>query len=101
MILDHIAAILYVRRQSAGEGLMEEEAEACIKHFSPYIEWREVAIECEFQPLTLVEAHEEIWAHEAQSHKSLHGKGWPKIIKTPPMGLNCSPDDFHRRMRND
>ena len=50
---------------------MEEEAEAGIKHFSPYIKWREVAIECEFQALTLAEAHEEMQAYEAQSHKSL------------------------------
>ena len=71
VILDYIAAILYVRRQSAGEGLTEEEAEACIKHFSPYIERREVAIECEIQALTLAEAREEIWAYEAQSLKSL------------------------------
>ena len=71
VILDHIATILYVGRRSAGEGLTEEEAEACIKHFSPYIEWREVAIEHEFQALILVEAREEIWAYEAQSHKSL------------------------------
>ena len=71
VILDHIAAILYVRRRSAGEGLMEEEADTCIEHFSPYIEWREVAIECEFQALTLDEAREEIWAHEVQNHKSL------------------------------
>ena len=65
VILNHIAAILYVRRQSAGEGLTEEEAEACIEHFSPYIKWREVAIECKFQALTLAEACEEIWAYEA------------------------------------
>ena len=38
VILNHIATILYVGRQSAGEGLMEEEAEACIEHFSPDIE---------------------------------------------------------------
>ena len=87
---------------------MEEEAEACIEHFSPYIELREVAIEREFQALTLAEAHEEIWAYEARSHKSLQGRGWPKITKTPPilsekmpMGLDCSPNDFHRRMKND
>ena len=108
VILDHIATILYVRRQSAGEGLMEEEAEACIEHFSPYIKWREVVIECEFQALTLAEAHEEIWAYETQSHKSLWGREQPKITKTPPilsekmcMGLDCSPNDFHRRMKND
>ena len=77
---------------------MEEEAEACTEGFSPYIEWREVAIECEFQALTLAEACEEIRAYEAQSHKSLQGRGWPKITKTPPillekmpMGLDCSP----------
>ena len=52
VILNHIVTILYVRKRSAGEGLMEEEAEVCIEHFSPYIEWREVAIECEFQALT-------------------------------------------------
>ena len=85
VILDHIATILYVGRWSAGEGLTEEEAEACIKHFSPYIEWREVAIECEFQALTLVEAYEEIWAYEAQKHKSPQGRGWPKITKTLPI----------------
>ena len=71
VILNHIATILYVQRRSVGEGLMEEEAKACIEHFSPDIKWREVAIEHEFQALTLAEAHEEIWAYEAQSHKSL------------------------------
>ena len=108
VILDYIATIVYVRRQSAGEGLMEEEAEACIEYFSPYIEWREVGNECEFQALMLAEACEEIQAFEAQSHKSLQGRGWPKITKTPsflsekmPMGLDCSPYDFHRRMKND
>ena len=80
---------------------MEEEAEACIEHFSPYIEWREIAIEHEFQALTLAEAREEMQAYEALSHKSLQGRGWPKITKTPPIGLDCSSDDFHRRMRND
>ena len=65
VILDHIAAILYVRRRSAGDGLMEEGAETCIEHSRPYIKWRRVAIECEFQALTLAEAHEEIRAYEA------------------------------------
>ena len=60
VVLDHIMAILYVGRQSAGEGLTEEEAEACINHFSPYIEWRDMAVECEFQALMLAEAQEEI-----------------------------------------
>ena len=71
VILDHITAILYVGRQSAGEGLTEEEAEACIEHFSPYIKWREVAIEKEFQALMPAENREEIQAYEAQSQKSL------------------------------
>ena len=60
VVLDHITAILYVGRQSAGKGLTEEDAQACIDHFSPYIEWRDVAIECEIQALMLAEAHEEI-----------------------------------------
>ena len=38
VVLDHITAILYVGRQSAGEGLTKEEAQACIEHFSLYIE---------------------------------------------------------------
>ena len=56
LVLDHITAILYVDQQSARKGLTEEEAQACIDDFSPYIEWRDVAIECEFQALTLAEA---------------------------------------------
>ena len=55
IIIHAIHAILYVGRQSAGEGLTEEEAEACVKHFSPYIKWRKVAIEREFQALMLAE----------------------------------------------
>ena len=85
VILDHITAILYVGRWSAGEGLTEEEAGACIDHFSPYIEWREVAIEREFQALTLAEAHEEIHAYEATNHKSLRGQ--LKATKPPYPGL--------------
>ena len=83
VILDHIAVILYVGRRSAVEGLTEEETEACIEHFSPDIEWREVAIEREFQALTLAEGCEEIRAYEAQSQTSLRGWGRPKIAKPP------------------
>ena len=54
--LNHITTILYVGQQSAREGLAEEEAQACIDHFSPYIEWRGMAVKCEFQALTLAEA---------------------------------------------
>ena len=60
VVLDHIMAILYISRQSADEGLTEEEAKACINHFSPYIEWRGVAVKCKFQGLMLAEAQEEI-----------------------------------------
>ena len=49
----------------AGEGLTEEEAQACIDHFSPNIEWRDVAVKCEFQALMSAEAQEEIRAYEA------------------------------------
>ena len=60
VVLDHITAILYVGQQSAGEGLTKEEAQACIDYFSPYIKWRDMAVEQEFQALILTEAQEEI-----------------------------------------
>ena len=59
VVLDHITAILYIGRWSASEGLTEEKAQACIDHFSLYIEWRDVAVEFEFQALMLAEAQEE------------------------------------------
>ena len=62
IILDHITAILYVGQHSTGKGLMEEEAQACVEHFSPYVEWRGAAVEWEFQALTLAEGREEIRA---------------------------------------
>ena len=71
VILDHIMAILYVGWCSTGEGLTEEEAQACVEHFSPYVEWRGVAVEWEFQALKLAEDREEIRAYEAQSQKTL------------------------------
>ena len=71
VVLDHIMAILYVGQQSASEGLTEEEAQACIDHFSPYIKWRDVAVEHGFQALMLAEAWEEIQAYEARSHKPI------------------------------
>ena len=84
----------------------EEEAQACIDHFSPYIEWRDVAVKHEFQALTLAEAWEEIWAYETWSHKSLWGWGWPKAMKLPSpgfvkvlMGLDYSPREFWQRSR--
>ena len=59
VILNHITAILYVGRWFAGKGLTEG-VEACIKYFSPYIKWREVAIETEYQALMLAEGNEEM-----------------------------------------
>ena len=44
VVLDHTAAILYVGQWSVGEGLTKEETQACIDYFSPYIEWRDVAV---------------------------------------------------------
>ena len=37
VVLDHITAILHIGQWSAGEGLTEEEAQACIDHFNPNI----------------------------------------------------------------
>ena len=45
VVLDHIIAILYVDQWSAGEGLTKEEDQACIDHFSPYVKWRDMAVE--------------------------------------------------------
>ena len=60
LVLDHNTAILYISQQSFSEGLTDEEVQACIDHFSPYIEWRDVAVKQEFQALTLAEVQEEI-----------------------------------------
>ena len=65
VILDHIMAILYVGWHSAGEGLMEEEVQTCIKHFSSYVKWSGMTVKLEFQALTLAEGQEEIRAQEA------------------------------------
>ena len=40
VLLDDTMALLYVGQRSAGEGLTEEDNQACIDHFSPYMEWR-------------------------------------------------------------
>ena len=48
VILDHTTVILYVGGCSAGKGLTEEEAQACIEHFSPYVKWRGMAVKWEF-----------------------------------------------------
>ena len=77
VILDHIMAILYVGWHSAGEDLTEEEAEPCIKHFNPNVEWRGMAVKQEFQALTLAEGWEEIRAHEAWSQNTLWAHAKP------------------------
>ena len=58
-----------------------------------------MAIEREFQALTLAEAQEEIQACEAQSHRSIWERGHPKMTKPSsprfiqaPMGLDYSPN---------
>ena len=63
-----------------------------------------MAIEHELQALMLAEAHEEIQAYEAWSHKSLQGLGWPKAMKplSPgfvwmPIGLDYSSQEFWQR----
>ena len=81
VLLDDITAILYVGWHSAGEGLTEEDAQACIDHFSPYMEWRGMAIECNFRALTLTEGQDMVRAHEAQSHKTLRGRGKAKGLE--------------------
>ena len=45
-------AILYVGWHSAGEGLSEEDAQACVNHFSRYIEWRGMAVEQLHNPIS-------------------------------------------------
>ena len=64
VLLDDTTALLYVGRRSAGEGLTEE-AQAGVDHFSPYMEWRGMALEHDFQALTLVEGWELMKAYEA------------------------------------
>ena len=108
VILDHIMAIFYVGWHSAGKGLTEEEAQACIKHFSPYVKWRGMVVEQEFQALTLAEGQEEIRAHEARSQKTLRECGRPRVAKPPasiaemvPIEMDCSPWDFKKRAKSE
>ena len=78
VILDHITAILYVGWRSAGKDLMEKEAQACVKHFSPYIKWRGVAVEQEFQALMLSEGG----LRRDQSPQSLKQEDPPRVWET-------------------
>ena len=62
-----------------------------------------MAVEREFQALTLAEAQEEIQAYEAQSHKPIQRRGWPKAMKLSspgfvkaPIRLHYSPGEFVR-----
>ena len=108
VILDHIMAILYVGWNSAGEGLTEEEAQACIKHFKPYVKWNGMAVKWQFQALTLAEGQEEIRTHKVQSQKTLQGCGRPSVAKPPasmaqkvPMGMDCSPWNIKKRAKSE
>ena len=66
-------ALLYVGQCYAGGGLTEEDAQAYIDHFIPFMEWRDMIIECDFQALTLTEDQDLIRAYKAQSQKTLRG----------------------------
>ena len=108
VLLDHTTAILSVGWHSTGEGLMEEKAQACIKHFSPYVEWQGVAIKLDFQALMLAEGWEEIRAHEAQSQRIIRGHGRPRATKLlttmigkVPMEIDSSPQDVKKGAKND
>ena len=86
---------------------MEEEAQGGVDHFSPYMEWRGMALECDFQALTLVEGQELMKAYKAQSQKSLRGRGRPTGSKLPaplsghmPMEVEASPCYFGKGMRS-
>ena len=105
---DNTTAILYVRWRSASEGLTEEDAQACIDHFWPYMEWRGMAIKHDFQVLTLTESQDMIRAHKAQSHKTLRGQGRPRVLKLlaplmerMPIGIDVSPCHFGKGARSD
>ena len=101
VLLEDTMAILYVGWHSASEGLMEEETQVCVNHFSPYVEWRGMAVKWDFQALTLTEGQEIIRAHEAQSQTTLRGWGRPSVTKllAPlterlPVGIDASPQHF-------
>ena len=72
------------------------------------IECMGMAIECDFQALTLTEGQNMIRAHEAQSHKTLKGQGRPRALKPPapltermPIGMDVSPHHFEKGARSD
>ena len=83
ILLDRTTAILYVGWCSAGEGLMEGEAQACLEHFSPFVKWRGMAVEWDFQALTLAGDWEVTRAHKAQCQKTLRGHGRPRVTWVP------------------
>ena len=80
VLLDNTMALLYVGWCSAGEGLTED-ARACIDHFSPYMEWRGMAVEFDFKALTLTEGQDLIRAYKTRSQKTLRGRGRPRVLK--------------------
>ena len=101
-------ALLYVGWHSAGEDLTEEDAQACIDHFSPYMEWRGMIIECDFQALTLTEGQDLMRAYEAWNQKTLRGQGRSRVSKPPAplmermlMGIDISLCRFRKGARSD
>ena len=84
VILDHITAILYVGWHSTGEGLMDEEDQACVEHFSPYVEWRGMAVEQEFQAVMLAEDQEEIEPMKLEARRPSEGVGDLESLSLQP-----------------
>ena len=108
VLLNNTMAILYIGWHSTVKGLTEEEVQACVDQFSPYIEWKGMVVKWEFQALTLAECREMIRAHEAWSQKTLRGWGRPKVTKLPapltermPMRIDSSPQHFEKGARSE
>ena len=67
-----------------------------------------MAVKQELQALVLAEAREEIPAYKVQNHRSIQGRGQPKMMKPSsprfikaPIGLDYFPNEFQeRRGRN-
>ena len=72
VLQDDTMALLYIGQHSAGEGLTKEDTQACIYHFSPYMEWRGMTIKCNFQALSQG-LRNLIRAYKARSQKTLRG----------------------------
>ena len=108
ILLDDTMAILYVGQHSAREGLMEEDTQACVNHFSLDVKWRGVAVEQDFKALTLAKGREMIRVHETHGQKTLRGWRRPRVTKLPapltermPVGIDTSPHHFWKGARSE